>query len=523
MRSSRNPPRRIVPLGAMTVLLATPLGAQRGAPDPAVLREHVRAYRESHELEILSELRDLLAIPNVASDSANIHRNASHIIAMLERRGIGARLLAVPGSPPAVYGELSIPGAVRTVMLYTHYDGQPADPTQWASDPWTPVIRERSLEDGGTIVPWDALKAPVPDEWRIYARSASDDKSPLVALLRALDALAAADLRPSVNLKFFLEGEEEAGSDHLREMLERHRDLLAADVWLFLDGPVHQTRRQQIVFGARGVMGLGLTVYGPLRTLHSGHYGNWAPNPATMLARLIASMRDEEGRILIDGFLADVRPVSEADRAALAALPPVEDDLVRALGLGRTEGRQGVLESTMRPGLNVDGLKAGDVGTAARNAIPTEATAAIDIRLVPDQTPARVRELVERHIERQGYVIVRDEPDRATRLAHPSLVRVTWGEGYPGLRTGLDLPVSQAVARGADRALGAAVLRVPMLGGSLPLHHFAEVTGAPVIIVPIVNHDNNQHAANENLRIRNLWDGIDLFAGLLARLGHDWR
>ena len=523
MRSSPTPPRRFVPLGAMALMLTAPLGAQRGAPDPAAIRDHVRAYREAHQLEILTELRDLLAIPNVASDSANIRRNAAHIVAMLERRRIAAKLLEVPGSPPAIYGELSIPGATRTVMLYIHYDGQPADPAQWASDPWTPVLRDRSLEDGGTIVPWDALKAPVPDEWRVYARSASDDKAPLVALLRALDALASNGMRPSVNLKLFLEGEEEAGSDHLREMLERHRELLAADVWLFLDGPVHQTRRQQIVFGARGVMGLGLTVYGPLRTLHSGHYGNWAPNPAAMLAHLIASMRDEEGRVRIDGYTADVRAVSEADRAALASLPSVESELIQALGLGRTEGGQGVLESTMRPGLNVDGLRAGDVGSAARNAIPTEATAAIDIRLVPDQTPAGVRELVERHVERQGYFIVREAPDLATRLAHPKIARLTWGEGYPGLRTPLDLPVAQAVARAADEAMGEPVLRVPMLGGSLPLHHFVEVTGAPVIILPIVNHDNNQHAANENLRIRNLWDGIDLFAGLLARLGHDWR
>jgi len=521
MRTSAWFTLRVVRLVALGVIAAAPGAAQHNEAD--AVRERTRTYRASHEIEILNELRELLAIPNVAQDSVAIRQNAAHIIAMLERRGIATRLLEMPETPPAVYGERAVPGARHTVMLYAHYDGQPADPTQWASPPWTPVLRDGPLEEGGRRIPWEAVRAPVPGEWRVYARSASDDKAPLVAVLRALDALEAAQIPLSVNIKFFLEGEEEAGSNHLRATLERYRDLLGADVWLFLDGPVHQTRRQQIVYGARGVMGLGLTVYGPERTLHSGHYGNWAPNPATMLARLLATMRDEDGRILIDDFADDVLAPTEADRVALAALPRVEDDLVRALGLGRTEGRRGVLESTMLPGLNVDGLYAGDVGAAARNAIPTEAVAAIDFRLVPNQTPEHVRELVERHVERQGYFIVRDAPDRSTRLAHGRIAQLTWSTGYPGFRTSLELPVSRAVALVADEALGAPTLRVPMLGGSLPLYDFVEVTGAPVIIVPIVNHDNNQHAANENLRIRNLWDGIDLFAGLLARLGSDWR
>src|SRR5262245_12757353 len=172
--------------------------------------------------------------------------------------------------------------------------------------------------------------------------------------MAALDALKHVKRKPSVNLKFFLEGEEEAGSAHLEAMLKTHRDLLKADLWLLCDGPVHQTRKPQVYFGVRGVTGVEVTLYGPARALHSGHYGNWAPNPAVELARLIASVRDDEGRILIAGFGDDVRPPTAAEHAALRSVPPVEDALASELQLGRTEGAPAALaELILRPALNV--------------------------------------------------------------------------------------------------------------------------------------------------------------------------
>ncbi|MDQ3998316.1 MAG: M20/M25/M40 family metallo-hydrolase, partial [Gemmatimonadota bacterium] len=298
---------------AGALLVAPFLGAAQG-PDASSVRDAVRRYRVTHDVEIVRELAELLAIPNLASDTANIRANARHLVAMLERRGIRARLLESPGSPPVVYGELVAPGATRTVVFYAHYDGQPVTPEDWTTPPWRPVLRDRALADGGREIPLPTTPGTVQGESRIYARSASDDKSPIVAMLRAIDALRAARVPLSVNLKFFLEGEEEAGSPHLRDMLTRHADLLRADVWLFGDGPVHQSGRQQVVFGVRGVVGAELTVYGPRRVLHSGHYGNWAPNPAAMLATLLASMRAPDGRITIAGFYDDVVPVTAADR-----------------------------------------------------------------------------------------------------------------------------------------------------------------------------------------------------------------
>lgn len=495
-------------------------------PEPAALRAGVRAYRLAHEREIVGELARFVALRNVAADRADIARNAEELAGMLRRRGIAARLLTAGDAPPAVYGELpatSAGGARRTLMVYAHFDGQPADPAEWKSDPWRPVLRTAAPAAGGREVELASAPSPIPAEWRLYGRAASDDKGPIVAMLAALDALRASRVPPSVNLKFFFEGEEEAGSPHLEAILRRHRGLLAADAWVLADGPVHQSRRMQVCFGARGVTGVDLTVYGPVRALHSGHYGNWAPNPAALLVQLLAGLRGPDGEIRIAGFYDDVRPPSASERQASAALPPVEEDLRRELQLAWTEGGgERLQELLLRPALNLRGLRAAQVGAQARNAIPSEATASLDFRLVPDQTPEKVRRLFEEHLRASGFWIADREPGAETRRAHPRIVRLEWGDGYPAARTSMDLPVSRAVVRAVEEGVGGPVLRIPSLGGSIPMYLFSGLLGSPVIILPTVNHDNNQHAADENLRLQNLWDGIEIFAVLFARLAADW-
>jgi acetylornithine deacetylase/succinyl-diaminopimelate desuccinylase-like protein len=512
-----------------TASVADALGQQtqaagRGAVQGAAVRAAARKFREAHEADIAREFAELLAIPNVASDSVNIRRNTAAVIELLRRRGVNARALDGDGGPPAVYGELRTPGATRTVVFYAHYDGQPVDPSQWTGAPFSPVLRDGSLAAGGRIIPLPASGQRMSGESRIYARSASDDKAAIIAMVGALDALRSGSIAPSVNLKFFFEGEEEAGSSHLRRMLETHADLLRADAWVFCDGPVHQSGRQQVVFGARGVMGLELTTYGPMRALHSGHYGNWAPNPAVLMATLIASMRDDDGRITIAGYSDDVRPVSQAERAALGAMPVIDTTLRKALALGATEANNAPLaERIMLPALNVRGIKVGGVRELAANAIPTEASASIDFRLVPNQKPERIRELVEAHLRSRGYFLVRDTPDSATRMAHPKIVRVEWEGGYAATRAPMDIPFSRALLAAASSGAANPPLAVPMLGGSLPTSTFEQVLGVPLVVLPIANYDNNQHAANENIRLQNLWDGIELFAAVMARVGHEWK
>lgn len=515
---------------AVSVLTCTglcigPRVAHAQAADPAVLRDKIKAFSTSRDVAILRELSDFLAIPNLASDSVNIRRNADHLMRMMAARGIAARLLESPaGGPPAVFGELNVPGATRTIVLYAHYDGQPVDTSKWASPPWQPVLRDKALDAGGRPIAMPTAPGSVQGEWRMYARSASDDKAPIVAMLSALDALKAAGALPSVNVKFFFEGEEEAGSDHLRELLVKHADLLAADAWLFGDGPVHQSRRQQIVFGARGVTGLNMTIYGPSRGLHSGHYGNWAPNPIVLMSNLIAGMRSDDGRILIKGFYDDVTPITAAERRVIARMPSVDSALRVELSLGATEAKNApLLERIMLPALNLRGFQSGAVNAGSANVIQTDATASVDFRLVPKQTPERIRRLVEAHVRAQGYFIVDHVPTTAERMAHARIVKLNWEMGYPATRVSMDAPLSRAAVRATEEALGTPIVTVPILGGSLPLSTFESVLKTPLIVLPIVNHDNSQHSHNENLRLQNLFDGIQVYAGVLARLGTYWR
>ena len=516
-------PLALLAIGALCALIVSPrLTAQ--STTGAAARANARRYREANEAVILREYRELLSLPNVASDAPNIRRNADLLVQMLQRRGATAQLLEVGTAPPAVYGEIRAPGAIRTLVLYAHYDGQPVDPKQWAGAPFTPVLRDKAHYQGGKEIPFPNDGERTNGEWRIYGRSASDDKLSIITILAALDAMKAGGQLPSVNLKLFFEGEEEAGSSHLEAILTKYRTLLSADAWIFCDGPVHQSGVPQVVFGQRGVTGLELTVFGPTRPLHSGHYGNWAPNPGTMIANLIASMRDDDGRIKIANFYDDVKPISAAERRAIAALPPVDSALRASLGLARSEADNALLaERIMIPALNVRGIRVGGVRETGANVISTDAFASFDFRLVPNQTPERVRELVERHIAAQGYHLVRDSADQATRLKYPKIARLEWENGYPAQRAGLDDPFGVAVATAASAGAQQAPLRTPTLGGSGPSYLFTKVLGVPVVTISIANFDNNQHAANENLRLQNLWDGIELYAGLLVGIGNEWR
>ncbi len=500
--------------------------AQGKAAVPAsTLAAQVDAYRREHEAAIVGELEQLTRLKSIAADPAGLLATAHFLAQELTARGFKvSELSAGAGTAPLVFGFLKVAHAKRTVAYYAHYDGQPVTPSQWNSDPFDPIMRTGAA--GGATpgdaspqpVDWHAAAAPLDPEWRLYGRAVSDDKASIAAFLTAFDAVKSLKKTPSVNIKVLWEGEEEAGSTHLPQILHDNQALLAADLFLIGDGPVHQSRRPMVFFGARGSMGLEATIYGPIRALHDGHYGNWVPNPAVMAAELIAQMRDDEGRILIPGFSDDVRALSPEERRALAELPSIDADLKRDYAIGRSEGSDALPVSIMRPALNIRGIRAGQVGEAAANAIPVDAKISIDFRLVPDQTPAAVRSKIERFLEAKGWTIVEKEPDAEMRRAHPRVVRLEWEAGYAALRSDMSSAPAKAVIAAATDAAGAPVVIMPMIGGSVPLYTFAENFHVPIVCLPIVNHDNNQHAANENLRLKNYWDGIDVYAAMLTEL-----
>lgn len=499
------------------LLLTAALAFSSGPVGAAGLRAAVEDYVAGNQGRILSELAQLLSIPNLAADRENIHRNAHYLREMLARRGLHSEILPTDGNP-LVYGEWKVPAATRTILFYSHYDGQPVDPSGWKQDdPFQPILREGRMEEGGKEIPGFSHLQSFQPEWRIYARSASDDKSPIVALCAALDALRAAGQGPGSNIRVILDGEEEAGSPNLTPAIGRYRDKFQADLMLILDGPAHPSGRPTLVFGARGIVTLELTVYGPKFALHSGHYGNWVSNPAVRLAQLLASMKDDRGRVTIQGFYDGIPPLTEAEREVLNGVPDDWEKLRGLVGVAEPDGVAATLQEALQlPTLNVRGLKSGYVAAQARTIIPSEATAAIDVRLVKETRSRSMVEKILAHIRQQGYHVVSGEPDQETRLKHSKIVRVVARNGTEAYRTDLDSAQGKWVTQVLEKMWGVPPVRIRTSGGTVPISPFIQALGFPAISVPTVNFDNNQHGENENLRLGHFWKAIVTVAALLA-------
>ena len=489
------------------------------AQSPAVVA--IRDYSNKNAGTIINEFTGFLAIPNIAADTAGLQKTAAFIMDMMNKRGIKkVQLLnaVTPGVPPAVYGEVMVPGAKQTLIFYAHYDGQPVNPAQWAKEltPFIPKLFSQALDKGGMNISFPA-DGKYNNDWRIYARSASDDKAGVAAILNAYDALTKSGLTPGCNIKFFFEGEEEAGSPHLGEILQKHSALLQSDQWIMCDGPVHQSGKKQIAFGVRGDAHLDLTVYASKRPLHSGHYGNWAPNPAMMLVKLLAGMKDENGRVTIKGFSDDVVPLTVAEKKALSEVPLVDEQMKEELGISAVEMKGLTLsEAINQPSLNINGIQSGNVGKQASNQIPTFATAVIDLRLVLGNDWKRQQQKVIDHIKAQGYYVTDKEPTDEERKKYAQIIKVIRKlDGYNAQRTSMNLPIIQKIIAAVKTTTANQVVLQPTMGGSLPLFVFEKYLAAKTISVPIANHDNNQHAENENIRIGNLLEGIEIMAALM--------
>ncbi|MDB5011768.1 MAG: peptidase, partial [Mucilaginibacter sp.] len=302
----------------------------------------------------------------------------------------------------------------------------------------------------------------------------------------------------------------------LGEIFRKNKDRLASDLWIICDGPRHASGKKIVVFGVRGDVNMQLTVYGPKRPLHSGNYGNWAPNPGLMLAQLLSSMKDDQGRVTIKGFYDDVVPLSETEKAAISKVPPVEAGLKKELGIAEPEGGdRALIAAIMQPSLNINGMASGNVGAQAANVIPTKADAVLDLRLVLGNDVNRQIQKVTDHIKAQGYYITDKEPTDQEREKYAKIIRINHDAGYNAQRTPMDMPVAQSVIKAVQSTVDYPVVLTPSSGGSLPLFIFEKELGAKVITVPLVNYDNNQHAENENVKISYLWEGIETIAAIM--------
>jgi acetylornithine deacetylase/succinyl-diaminopimelate desuccinylase-like protein len=478
-------------------------------------RSALERYVASHQRAIVSELVELLSIPNVAADTENIRRNAVLLREMLRRRSFSTEILETDGNP-LVWGELKVPGARRTLLIWAHYNGQPADPKGWKQpNPFIPVLRAGRLEDGAKEIAGLRTIDKFNPDWRLYARSAADDKAPIVGLLAALDALKASGVAPSSNVRVVLDGE--AGSPSLAEAIPRYRDKLTADVMLLLEGPVHQSGRPTVAFGARGFLDLDLTVYGPKVGVNSGNFGNWVPNPALGLAQLLASMKDGAGRVQVKGFYDGIGPLSPQEQAMLDAVPDDPATLMKLFVIAAPERSDLSLQQALQlPALNIRGLSSALVGPDARTIIPDRAEAFIDIRLVKETPSKAMVEKLLAHIREQGFHVVQSEPDDETRSRYPRIVKVVFRSASEGFRTSPLAPESQLVTAAVTRMLGEPPIQIRTMGQRVNIAQFIEVMDIPAITLPTVNFDNNQTAENENLRLGHFFTGIITIAAVLT-------
>ncbi|MCC7179356.1 MAG: M20/M25/M40 family metallo-hydrolase [Acidobacteria bacterium] len=492
--------RLIIAALASVVIVAT------GAAQPS----SVSAWRAAHERQILDELLQLVSIPNVAGNDADMRRNADALEAMFTKRGFKVERSSGPGSP-VVFATLDVPAARGTLTLYIHYDGQPVNDAEWTRcKPFAPCVHGA---DGPVTLGPDTRLDP---EWRVYGRSASDDKGPIVAVVNAVEALRAAGAGPLWNLRVVLDGQEEAGSANFRRFAEARAADLKGDIAMTLDGPRHPSGRPTLYYGVRGGAGLTVTVFGAKGDLHSGNYGNWAPDPSMRLAKLLASMKDDAGRVTIAGFYDDVTPLTQTELKALEDMPNVEAVLKKDFLVAQPERPEQRLERKLNePTLSVLVMESGGgFGAPARSAIPASARARIEMRLVHGLDPAKQNRLVVDHIRKQGYFVVDGrDPSDEERLTHPLIARVDLRGGSTAPRVSLDDPMTKAVFAALSRG-GRQIARLPTLGGGMPFATFSE--RMPTVGLSIVNHDNNQHGANENLRLRNLWEGIEMMADVMT-------
>jgi len=484
------------------------------------VHEKVKQFVQLNKNSLTDEYINFVAIPNVSGDSENIPLNTAFIQKMMEQRGIKSELLhgTTEGVNPAVYGEIKVPGATRTIAFYAHYDGQPVNPKQWTNglEPFKPVFITRAVEHGGTIIDYKQGQ-PLNDDWRLTGRGSADDKAGVMTILNAYDALKRLGIAPANNIKFFFEGEEEIGSPHLDEIFRNNKEKLQANVWIIVDGPRDVSGKKTIVFGARGYVNIDLTVYGAKRPLHSGNYGNWAPNPAMRLAQLLAGMQDDKGKVLIPGFYDDMIPLTPEERNAIAAIPDAGEALKQELGVATPDGDgKPLLELLSLPSLSIDGIQSANTGKLATNVIPATAEASLNLRLVPGNDVQRQVQKVKDYIQSKGYHILDHDPTDEERAQFGFLIKVTTiSGGYIAQRTPMNLAIAQSVIKAVQSTVDYPVLLKPMMGGSLPLFLFEKYLGTKPVVIPVVNYDNNQHAENENVQMRFLWEGIETMAAIM--------
>lgn len=457
------------------------------------------------------QLKDFIALPNNARKEGETEANIAFLEKQFESRNFKSERLSHNKSVILV-AHRQVKADLPTLLFYFHADGQPVEVAKWNQpDPYEIVLRS---EDGNVLDWKNIFDKPKPD-WRLYGRSTSDDKGPIIMLFSAIDALAAAGQNLAFNLKVLIDFEEESGSPNIDLIIKKHAESLATDGVVVFDGPMHFSNRPTIAYGSRGIAGISLKLFGPKKPLHSGHYGNYVPNPAFKLARLLASMKDDEGKVLIPG-LNDKVIISQADRNIMDKVPDDENSIRQKIGIAQSyTDYQAALQYSS---FDIVGFSSGWVGEQRRTIIPSDATAELSIRLVPQTDIATFIANVKAHIVNQGYHVVKQEPTELERSKYENIIafKSTISHNYSSWQTKLEAPISLWLKRAIKTVSDEEPVQIRMMGGSLPIAPLKSELKVDMLIMPLVNADNNQHSPNENIRVGHYIDGIHYMIGILS-------
>ena len=474
-----------------------------------ILQVNAQDKFERASIESIPMFREFLAIPNDANDLDDIRMNVAWVDKQMKKRHFQTEVWETPTRPILFAEAPRVDQNKPTVLFYFHADGQSVDPQFWfQDDPYKAVLKKQVEGEGWVDVPWTAIGDRLDPELRVFARSSSDSKNNVILFLKAVDLLITEGRSLPYNLKVLVDFEEEKSSESLAPTVELKKDVLAADMLVIFDGPRHISGQPTVAFGARGIAGITLTTYGPIFPQHSGHYGNYAPNPALRLSQLLAGMKDDYGRVLIPGYYDGIEFTDDVAEV----LDAVPDDLrmINAkLGIAQTDSVSTTLQRALQyPSLNIKGISSGWVGSETRTIVPATAIAEIDLRLVKESDPHRLIQLIKDYITSQGYYIVDRKPTARERLEYDRICRMSSRVSYEAFRTDFDSRVGRWLTRALTDAFDTTPVRERTMGGSIPISPFVSILDAPAVVVPFANKDNNQHSPNENIRLGNYIDGL---------------
>lgn len=480
--------------------------------DGQLTKKQIDHWADDYFVESVLTLRDFLTIPNLGSNESDVAANLKWCKEAFQSIEFETEVL-FSNEVPYILAEKSFGKERPTILFYLQIDGQPVDSSEWNQEsPFIPVLKENDER-----ISWDQLKN-WDREWKLFARSASDSKGPAIALFQSLRILFENGIDPSFNIKVIMDFQEEMGSPTLPSLVESNRNRFSANALLIMDGTRPPENLPTLTFGARGIATMQLTVFGARSDLHSGQYGNYSPNPVFGLAKLLAGMKDETGKVLIPGYYDGVS-LSAEQKSMINSLPENKREILETLGIAMTEEvGETYQEALQYPSLNVRGLRAARVGDQVRTIIPSEAIAEIDMRLVPETPAERQIQLVKEFIRSHGFHLLDSLPTEEERMQYPKLIRVTSRIGSRPFRTNLDSPLGTWLGLSMDRVFGEGnYIKVQATGGSQPIAPFITTLDIPAISVRIPNPDNNIHAPNENIRLGNFYEGLQMCLAILTQ------